>query len=244
MGAEKQTNAALQPMTEDAFVDFLLADQPFVPLYFPFDVELNKKGAPFYKESIGAVPHLTPDTVLAKNTLVLDTRPAAAFRKCHLPGSINLHDGLKFETWLGTIISPKESFYMITANKEARELLISKTAKIGYEQNIAGVLVKLPAITAETSPELDVADFKNNPESYTVIDIRNRREVQEKPIFPKSLNLPLPELRQLLDNIPTNKPIMVHCAGGYRSAIGSSIIAAHIKNQPVYDLGEVIQTFS
>jgi len=244
MGAEKQTNAALQAMTEEAFVDYLLADQPFVPLYFPFAVELNKKGAPFYKESLGAIPHLAPDSELNKRTLIIDTRPAAAFRAKHLPNSINLHDGLKFETWLGAIVSPKENFYMITANKEARDLLIAKTAKIGYEKNVAGVLVKLPEVMAETSPELDVTRFKNNPEDYTIIDIRNRREVQEKPIFPGSLNLPLPELRQLIDEIPTDKPILVHCAGGYRSAIGSSIIAACIKNQPVYDLGEAIQTFS
>ena len=60
IGEEKASNPALQPMSEDAFVAFLLADQPFVPLYFPYDVALNKRGAPVLKESLLQVPHLEP----------------------------------------------------------------------------------------------------------------------------------------------------------------------------------------
>jgi hydroxyacylglutathione hydrolase len=51
IGAEKLSNTALQEMTEDEFVKYLTADQPFVPKYFGFDVELNKQGAPDYKPS-------------------------------------------------------------------------------------------------------------------------------------------------------------------------------------------------
>ncbi|PIQ20024.1 MAG: MBL fold metallo-hydrolase [Cytophagales bacterium CG18_big_fil_WC_8_21_14_2_50_42_9] len=243
IGAEKAGNAALQAMTEDEFVKYLLADQPFVPLYFPFDVELNKKGASIYKESLLRVPHLASDCNLDKNTLLIDTRPAATFRKGHLPNSINLHDGLKFETWLGAIVSPDEKFYLFTTDEETRDTIIAKTAKIGYEKNIAGAIANPDAAT-ETSPELELNSFKTNPDQFTIIDIRNRREVKEQPIFTDSLNLPLPELRLRLNEIPTDKPILVHCAGGYRSAIGSSIIAASIKAQPIYDLGESVKQFS
>jgi len=243
IGAEKASNAALQPMKEDEFVNYLLADQPFVPLYFSFDVELNKKGAPIYKDSLLRVPHLASDCDLNKKHLLLDTRPAATFRKGHLPNAINLHDGLKFETWLGAIVAPHEKFYLFSSDEEARDTIIAKTAKIGYEKNIAGAIIN-PESATETSPELDVAYFKGHPDDFTVIDIRNRREVKEQPIFAHSLNLPLPELRHYLKEIPTDKPIVVHCAGGYRSAIGSSIIATGIKNQPVYDLGEAIKEFS
>jgi len=243
IGAEKSGNAALQPMQEEEFVDYLLANQPFVPLYFPFDVELNKKGAPIYRESLLRVPHLASDCDLNKNKLFIDTRPAATFRQGHLPNAINLHDGLKFETWLGAIVLPTEKFYLFTSDEESQDTIIAKTAKIGYEKNIDGVIVN-PEAATETSPELDVAHFKANPDHYTIIDIRNRREVKEQPIITDSLNLPLPELRNHLTAIPTDKPIVVHCAGGYRSAIGSSIIATGIKNQPVYDLGEAIKEFS
>src|SRR5690606_25122680 len=42
IGAEKMTNWSLQEMSETEFVKNLLADQPFIPAYFPYDVELNK----------------------------------------------------------------------------------------------------------------------------------------------------------------------------------------------------------
>jgi rhodanese-related sulfurtransferase len=46
-----------------------------------------------------------------------------------------------------------------------------------------------------------------------------------------------------LDEIPTDKPILAHCAAGYRSALGSSIIAAKIKSVPVYDLSDDVKEF-
>jgi glyoxylase-like metal-dependent hydrolase (beta-lactamase superfamily II)/rhodanese-related sulfurtransferase len=242
IGIQKMENAALQPMSEDDFIQFLLADQPFVPLYFPFDVEMNKMGAPPYKESILRVPHLQPNCEFDKMAILVDTRPAAAFRQGHLPGAINLPDGLKFETWLGSIIAPDEKYYLLADEEQALATVIAKTAKIGYEKNIRGAVTSPPGATA-TSLELNITDFKQAPDQFTIIDIRNPAEVRDQKIFPQSLSIPLPELRYRLNDIPVDKPIIVHCAGGYRSAIGSSIIAKNIKNQAVYDLSENIKEF-
>ena len=57
------------------------------------------------------------------------------------------------------------------------------------------------------------------------MDIRNRAEAQQ-PLFDEALNIPLPELRERAHEIPTDKPVVVHCAGGYRSAAGASIVQA------------------
>ena len=113
IGAEKMSNSALQEMTEDEFVKYLTADQPFVPKYFGYDVDLNKSGAPDYNPSVKAVPRLQADYELKAENLVIDTRPQTEFRKGHLPGAINLLDGLKFETWLGSIVGPEEKYYLI-----------------------------------------------------------------------------------------------------------------------------------
>jgi rhodanese-related sulfurtransferase len=53
----------------------------------------------------------------------------------------------------------------------------------------------------------------------------------------------LPEIRNRIAEIPTDKPIVVHCAAGYRSAAARSILSGQINNVPVYDLGEAITTF-
>jgi rhodanese-related sulfurtransferase len=243
IGAEKKSNPALQPMLEEEFLKYLLADQPFVPKYFPFAVDLNKHGAPTYKQSISQVPYLPPHCGLDKNTLVIDTRPEKQFKQGHVPGAINLQDGLKFETWLGSVVGPHEKFYLIAESEEALETVIAKTAKIGYERHIKGGLVE-PANQTEKSELVNLEIFKNNPDSYTIIDIRNANEVKEGKIFPAAIPFPLPELRERINEIPTDKPILVHCAGGYRSAAGASLIARKIKNQPVYDLSEAIKEFS
>jgi glyoxylase-like metal-dependent hydrolase (beta-lactamase superfamily II)/rhodanese-related sulfurtransferase len=242
IGEEKRSNPALQPMTEAAFVDFLLADQPFVPLYFPYDVNLNKHGAPVLRDSLRMVPHLAPNFRYSPAALLVDTRPAATFRQGHLPRALNIQDDLKFETWLGAIIGPTEMFYLVAGSEASLQKVIAKTAKIGYEPHIKGAVVQ-PQGQTETSPHLNLEDFKNNPDRYTVVDVRNREERQEQPLLARSLNIPLPELRRRAPEIPTSKPIVVHCASGYRSAAGTSILAALIKQQPVYDLGEKIKDF-
>src|SRR5688572_10800269 len=242
IGAEKMSNSALQEMTEEEFVKYLTADQPFVPKYFGYDVDLNKKGAPDYNPSVKAVPRLAADCEFEKNNLIIDTRPQTEFRKGHLPGAINLLDGLKFETWLGSIVGPDEKYYLIAQDEETLERLIAKAAKIGYETNIAaGIVAK--TLGEEVSPETEQEAFKQNPDSFTIVDIRNTGEVKSRRIFPNAIEIPLPELRERANEIPAGKPVMVHCAGGYRSAAGASIIRQAVKDQPVYDLGEAISKY-
>ncbi|WP_317169379.1 rhodanese-like domain-containing protein [Mucilaginibacter humi] len=73
--------------------------------------------------------------------------------------------------------------------------------------------------------------------------MRNRSEVSEGKIFDNALTIPLPELRNRLHEIPTGRPIVVHCAAGYRSAAATSIVAGRISSTPVYDLSDAITDF-
>jgi hydroxyacylglutathione hydrolase len=242
IGRELRENYALQLMDELTFVKALTTDQPFVPKYFGYDVEINKKGASSFKDSIGSV--LKPDNniILEKNILIIDTRSKPEFRSGHVKGSINLQDGEKFETWLGSIINPEEQFYLIADTDADLDKVIKKVAKIGYEQNIKAALL-LPVNAIEKSPDLDLDDFKSNPEKYTIVDVRNQSETDDGLVFDHSINIPLPELRERINEIPTDKSIVVHCAAGYRSAAAASILAAKIATVPIYDLSEVILEF-
>jgi hydroxyacylglutathione hydrolase len=238
IGRELRENYALQLMDELQFIKTLTTDQPFVPKYFGRDVEINKKGAPAFNASVNGVSK-TGSLPAGENIPLIDTRHKNDFRKGHVAGAINLQDGEKFETWLGSIIDPAEQFYLFAANENGLDTAIKKAAKIGYEKNIKAALLS-PTDAAETSPDLDFDDFNLKPGSFMIIDVRNRGEVINGPIFRESVNIPLPELRERLDEIPVDKPIVVHCAAGYRSAAAASIIASKIKSVPVYDLGEAI----
>ena len=242
IGRELETNYALQDMSESEFIKTLLEDQPFIPKYFGYDVTLNKAGADSFEESIQAVPRLAPDTNLETGVLVVDTRPQAQYKKGHLPNSINIQEGGKFETWLGSIVGPDEQFYLIAENEQVLESVIRKAAKIGYEKNIKGAL-PTPSELPATSLAADVEAFRLNPDAYTIVDIRNTGEVKAGKIFEDAIAIPLPELRERKHEIPQNKPVMVHCAGGYRSAAGQSILEEDFKVE-VYDLSDAITTFS
>jgi hydroxyacylglutathione hydrolase len=239
IGRELRENYALQLMDELQFVKILTTDQPFVPKYFGEDVMMNKKGAPGFRKGIDAVLKITNDAELEQGVLVVDTRPKQDFRNGHVKSAINLQDGEKFETWLGSIVGPNEQFYLIGADDAELDKMIAKAAKIGYEKNIKAALSE-PVNGFEIVPDLDLTDFVHHTEDYTVIDVRNSNETAEGLIFKSAITIPLPELRERINEIPTGKPIVVHCAAGYRSAAAVSIIGGQVTNVPVYDLGEAV----
>ena len=243
IGAEKSSNYALQHMSEDEFVEILTADQPFIPKYFGYDVDLNKKGAPDYQSGIAGVQKLANNYKPEEGALVVDARSEKTFKQGHYKGAINIQNGGKFETWLGSIIGPDEEFYLVAANEQELNELIDKAARIGYETKIKGAII-LDAPAPKDSSILDLNDFKANPGKYTIVDVRNRAEVKEKTIFKDAVNIPLPELRERAKEIPEGKPVIVHCAGGYRSAAGSSIAEAALPNTKVLDLSESINDFN
>nr|GFD04640.1 hypothetical protein [Tanacetum cinerariifolium] len=110
-----------------------------------------------------------------------------------------------------------------------------------YEGNIKGALLA-PTALPGTSPAVDLAAVREHPERFTVVDIRNRTEAGQ-PLFKDALLIPLPELRERVGEISADKPVLVHCAGGYRSAAGASIIQNALTGVPVYDLSEAVSEF-
>lgn len=241
IGRELQENYALQDMDEAAFVELITRDQPWVPAYFEFDVALNRAGAETFEPSIRAAGLVLHKENLDPQLIRIDVRPAAAFRKGHIPGAFNIPESKKLETWLGAIVQPGESFYLIGDTREKLTEIIGRVAKIGYEQQVKGLL--WGDTGTETAPEFDREAFDKNRQAYTILDVRNDNEVREGVPFPGSLAIPLYRLRANLDKIPQDKPLVVHCAGGLRSAIASSIIAARHKQLAVLDMGTHIKSY-
>lgn len=243
IGIEKASNWCLQKNTEENFVKELLADQPFVPKYFTYEVGLNKKGAGKFAESISNVKISERIPSKLSDHIIIDTRNISLFNNGHLHKAVNLMNDTKFETWLGSIVAPYEKFYLIAESKSQLQSLIERVAKIGYEQQIEEAFIA-KEIDGETMKKLDVDHFRKLTEDFTVIDVRNPSEVKDKMLIVNALNFPLYELREHAKEIPTDKPIVVHCAGGYRSAAGASIIKGQLNgSSEVFDLSEAIKTF-
>lgn len=242
LGDERRDNWAFQKQSKEEFMNTILDGQPFIPSYFGFDVDINKAGAESLEPAIDRVPFKKEATATG---LIVDMRDEATFKKGHLAGSINIQavsENAKFETWLGAIVQPEESFTLVIDSENSKDYMLNRVAKIGYEKQLKEIIT-LKNENLVTTKELDLKDFKSNPENYTIIDIRNTGEVEEETFFETAKSHPLNQLRDTADEIPTDKPIVVHCAGGYRSAAGSSILDRQLKDVTVYDLSEAINDF-
>lgn len=178
-----------------------------------------------------------------KNYIVVDARNEEEYKEGFMSNSVNLMPDGPFETWLGSIVAPEERFYLIAKSKDLLQTLIERAAKIGYEQQIESAFV-VNEIKGKKISKPDVEYFRNSMNDFTIMDIRNPTEAKEKRIFEDAINIPLFELRERINEIPTDKPIIVHCASGYRSAAATSIIKNEIANgTEVFDLGDAVKTF-
>ncbi|WOI21796.1 MBL fold metallo-hydrolase [Nonlabens ulvanivorans] len=242
LGDERRDNWAFKTQSKEDFMSTILDGQPFIPSYFGYDVDINKSGADSLEPSISEIPFEENGSATG---LIVDMRDEATFKKGHLKGSFNIQavsENAKFETWLGSIVTPEDTFTLVIDSKQNKNTMLHRVAKIGYEKTLTKVIT-LAQENLEQTPTLDLADFKENPDNYTIVDIRNTSEVEEEKFFENALSHPLNELRDTASEIPTDKPIVVHCAGGYRSAAGSSILQKKLASATVYDLSDEIEQF-
>ncbi|WP_417886843.1 MBL fold metallo-hydrolase [Zunongwangia sp.] len=245
LGNERMSNWAFKEQTEEEFVEEILKDQPFIPSYFGFDVDINKDGALHIQKAKYEVPVFLNVDEIEESISIVDTRSGDDFKKSHLVGSINImatSPKQKFETWLGAIIKPEEPYYLVVSSVEDIDPLLERVAKIGYEKQLKSIITVAENLEGNM-PFLDVTAFKKNTSDFTIVDIRNASEVAEGKFFEHAIAIPLNELRDRVTEIPTDKSIVVHCAGGYRSAAGSSIIAKLLDKVEVFDLSDAIKDF-
>ena len=241
IGEQRRSNYALQPMSEDAFVKMITADQPEAPAYFTYDAVLNTKERPTLQDTLDRVLQpLSLETVLKimgaeseAPAQVVDVREPDEFSKAHLVGSINIGLGGQYATWAGTLLSRDKPIVLI-ANPGREQEAAMRLGRIGFD-HIAGYLKdgvqalearpELMTITKRTVPAELAADLASaNPP--LVLDVRAPKETQAKRIE-GSVNIPLNHLEEHLQELPHGKRIVVHCAGGYRSSIAVSILQKH-----------------
>lgn len=60
-------------------------------------------------------------------------------------------------------------------------------------------------------------------QSLVAVDVRTPRERAQKHVA-GSLGVPLNHLIERLSELPSDRPLLVYCAGGYRSSIAASLL--------------------
>ena len=228
LGYEKLFNWGLRHTREDAFVAEVLAGQPAPPLYFGHMKRINRDGprplGGFRRPARIAEGRL--DALDPGQMVVVDTRPAAAWLRQHIPGTRNVPLGKSFATWAGSVIPFDQRFVLLIA--EARlDSAIRDLAMIGLD-NLAGWM---PAEVldawvvqhgrAGAVPEIDPATV--DTARVLVVDVRNPAEWSAGHI-PGSVNLPLGRLAERLDELPQDRPLVVHCQSGARAAVAIALL--------------------
>jgi len=233
IGEQRRSNYALQPMSKAEFLDIVTADQPDAPPYFTFDAVLNSRERPTLEESLAReLNPLTLEQVLEyRNTggQILDTRDPVEFAAAHLAGSINIGLGGQYATWAGTVLSRERPIVIIAdpggENESAVRLgRIGFDHVVGYLQDGLRSLEARPDLTEATERlSAPVAAERLDAGAPVAIDVRTPRERDEKRVA-GSLNIPLNHLNERLQELPKDRPLLVYCAGGYRSSIATSLL--------------------
>ncbi|MER7672511.1 MBL fold metallo-hydrolase [Kitasatospora sp. NPDC096128] len=235
IGTQRRTNYACRPMDQDTFVRIVTAGQAAAPAYFGHDAALNRQDHPLLDRANAARP-LCPEGLRearAAGAVVLDARSPQDFGAGHLRGAVNVPLDGRFAEQAGTVLTP-DSILAIIAPQDREDEVVTRLARIGFDR-IAGYLRNpdnaLPALADELAPasrvtadQLRTALAGDQPPA--VLDVRTCGE-REAGSIEGSLHIALAELPARLDEIPVDRPVVVHCAGGHRSSIAASLLRHH-----------------
>jgi len=242
LGNQKKTNYALRPdMTKEEFVKEVTAGLMPPPQYFPKNAVLNKMGYESVHEVMSRGNQaLSTEEFNAKmkeeGVIILDTRSPEEFVGKFIPGSFNVGlDGGMYAVWVGTLIENLKAPILVIAPEGREEESILRLARVGYDNTVGylegGINAWSPAdnevdAVKSISAEEFASIYKQDKENINVLDVRNPKEFQSERLV-TSQNFPLDYINNGFGDLDKNQTYYLHCAGGYRSVIASSIFKAN-----------------
>jgi hydroxyacylglutathione hydrolase len=234
MGDQRRFNYALKPMTKDEFVRLITTDQPDAPPYFTYDAILNtRERATLEKNLEQALQPLELAEVLRmgeRGVQILDVRDAAEYAKGHLAGSINIGLGGQYATWAGTVLDRAKPIVIVAEPGREEEAAV-RLGRIGFDHVIGYLRGGMAALASrpdlvwptERVSVLIAAEELADTAAPMVLDVRTPSEWAAQHIE-GSVNVPLNHLVERMGEVPRDRRVTVHCAGGYRSSIAASLL--------------------
>lgn len=238
LGHQKATNYALRAnMSRDEFIKEVTEGLMPPPSYFPLNVMLNKQGYESIDEVLKRGQHaMSPEAFEAAanetGAIILDTRDPQTFAKGFVPNSINIGIDGQFAPWVGALIPDIKQQILIVCEPGREEEVITRLSRVGYDHTIGFLQGGFDAwknsgkevdhIKSITVDELAAIAQK---EKVNVLDVRKHSEYNSEHLV-NAENMPLDFINDSMSQINKDKTYYVHCAGGYRSMIFTSILQA------------------
>jgi hydroxyacylglutathione hydrolase len=237
LGYEKLFNWALGEMGEREFIAKVLQDQPVPPRYFKTMKTVNRGGEAL---PVSPQPKMLGleelEAALRNGAPVIDTRTAQRFAAGHLPASLNIPINKSFLNWSGALIPADSDFYILTDRDtdDGVNDILAELCKIGLTR-VRGVF-RSDLIGEWKSKHGDLQRVRQvDPhevasrgvrEDVQIVDVRNPDE-WSKGHLPGAIHIPLAALPDRAGELDPSKPIVVHCQGGGRAAIATSLLQAY-----------------
>lgn len=235
IGEQKKFNYALQPMKFSEFRTLVTSDQPEAPEYFVYDAIKNRQERPDLEATMQtSLKALSFEQVLElrdNGAQLVDVREAVDFEGAYLAGAINIGLKGKYATWAGSMLS-HDTPIVVIGDGENEEEAIMRLGRIGFDnasgylrdgmhamENHPAQIRKVARVTAAA-----LAEQLSSNDGPFVLDVRAEKESSIVRLA-GSRNIPLNHLRQRISEVPKDRPVVVHCEGGYRSAIACSLLA-------------------
>ncbi len=233
IGEQKKANYALQPMPFEQFRELVTSEQPEAPGYFVYDATRNRQERPDLDRTMqSSLQGLSVEDVLRlqqSGAQILDVRESIDFEGASLQGALNIGLKGKYATWAGSLLNHDAPIVVIGDDNE--EEAIMRLGRIGFD-NVAGylqggmsALERHPELLQTISRQTAVALSESRGQQTVpwILDVRSEKEYAIVHLE-GSHNIPLTHLRERLAEIPVDRPVVVHCEGGYRSAIAVSVL--------------------
>ncbi|MFN2323192.1 MAG: rhodanese-like domain-containing protein [Trueperaceae bacterium] len=215
---------------EQGFVDVLLDGQPDAPLYFGRMKVTNKAGPALLGER-PAVPELALEAVRdrlgATGDLVLvDTRVVEEGALDHVPGAYVVPEGKKFATYASYAVDPateKRELVLLAKDEAQAAWMRDRLGWTGIDR-IAGFVTSLEGLTVGPVPTVAPAGLDRVPNAF-ILDVRTASEYAAGAV-PGALQRHVGRIAFRHDDFPTDRPIVVYCQTGARSAVAAGALRA------------------
>ena len=182
--------------------------------------------------------------LMSEGVLVLDTRHADKFTEGFIPGSIFIGLEGRFAEWAGALLPFDKPMILVTEPGMEEETVI-RLSRVGFDKMLgflqgsfegwknAGEKVDLIINIEADELAMDIPHDTN----LVVVDVRRETEYADGHVK-DAQNIPLNEMTDVatVAGFEDNQNLYVHCAGGYRSVIASSIL----KKEGFHNLRNVI----
>lgn len=239
LGYERRFNWAFSITNEDDFVAAVLEGQPEPPTYFAEMKRINKFGPP--NRVTTAPPVCTVNDLQwalrdPASAMVIDVRLSGDYVRGHIPGTINIPSNKSLVTWAGWLVPYDRDLYLIVPHVDTDSIaeIVNSLALIGLDRITgvvdSGVVAEWEQLVGplEQSAEQTAAETATALAAglVNVIDVRAHTEWESGHI-PGVPNIPVGHLLANARALPRDKPLVLQCQGGGRSAIAASLLQAH-----------------